>query len=251
MTADPEKTPSSLEPGKMAMGWLFHVNKSLLVAWPQCWLPATFAVGLSAAAVSLVNIKMAMLVHDPTLIVQVVHPISVHEHAIGIIHEPLRWAEVHLRTVFATVVAWQRCAGWDIGLRVRRRSGSSRHALSIPGSRESAQAHKQRKVSCHVEIPWIPSRDPYWCQSRDSRRLIYPHSHHSHATFCHTQPRRALPTHGKAVGSDDIPRVSPRAHLGLDPRLLHSPPVRDERGLGRRPESREVMWVPILARIRG
>jgi hypothetical protein len=192
MTADPEKTPSSLEPGKMAMGWLSHVNRSLLVAWPQCWLPATFAVGLSVAAVSLVGIKMAMSVQGPTLIVQVVHSISVHEHAIGIIHEPLRWAEVHLRTVFATVVAWQRCAGWDIGLRVRRRSGSTRHTLSMPRSREGAQARKQRKVSCHVEIPWIPSRDPYWCQSRQSRRLIYPLSYHSPATLYHTQPRRAL-----------------------------------------------------------
>jgi hypothetical protein len=192
MTADPEKTPSSLEPGKMAMGWLSHVNRSLLVAWPQCWLPATFAVGLSVAAVSLVNIKTAMSVHGPTLIVQVVHPISVDEHAIGIIHEPLRWAEVHLRTVFATVVAWQRCAGGDIGLRVRRRSGSTRHTLSIPRSSESAQARKQRKVLRHVEIPWIPSRDPYWCQSRDSRRLIYPPSHHSSATPYHTQLRQAL-----------------------------------------------------------
>jgi hypothetical protein len=85
----------------------------------------------------------------------------------------------------------------------------------------------------------------------DNHAVLYTHSRTTPPPHSTTRSHGEHYAHGKAVGSDDISRVSLRAYLGLDPRLLHTPPVRDERGLGRRPESREVMWVPILARIRG
>jgi hypothetical protein len=85
----------------------------------------------------------------------------------------------------------------------------------------------------------------------DNHAVLYTHPR---TTSRHALPHAATasPTRtAKPSAVTTISRVSPRAHLGLDPRLLHTPPVRDERRQGRRPESREVMWVPILARIRG
>jgi hypothetical protein len=74
----------------------------------------------------------------------------------------------------------------------------------------------------------------------DNHAVLYTHPPTTPPPRSATRSRGEHYTHGKAIGSDDIPRVCSRAHLGLDPRLLHTPPVRDELGLGRRQESREV-----------
>lgn len=42
--------------------------------------------------------------------------LCIAEHAIRVVHESLRWAEMYLRTQRASIVAWHWCTSRDIGL---------------------------------------------------------------------------------------------------------------------------------------
>jgi hypothetical protein len=49
-----------------------------------------------------------------TLVIEMVGPVFIDEHAIGIVHEALRRAKVNLGSKGAIVIALDRHASWDI-----------------------------------------------------------------------------------------------------------------------------------------
>jgi hypothetical protein len=82
------------------------------VAWPQCWFPATLAVGLSIEL--LVQVICGRVRRVLTLVVEMVGAVFIDEHAIGIVHETLRRAKVNLGSESAIVIALDRHTSWDI-----------------------------------------------------------------------------------------------------------------------------------------
>lgn len=107
--------------GKMAICWFSQWYRSRLVAWPQCWLPATIPVGLSIWD----GKHLALDDHGPprmsksgvqTLVVEMPCAIGVKEAAIGIIHEML---SSELVLIYFHGRARHTCGGekWTWGLR--------------------------------------------------------------------------------------------------------------------------------------
>jgi hypothetical protein len=85
------------------MGWFVQVYRSREVAWPQCWFPTTLAVGLSDMLSDHCGDRN-QIQGGHTLVVEMIGPVIVDEHAIGVVHETDRRAEVDLWTQVASIV---------------------------------------------------------------------------------------------------------------------------------------------------
>lgn len=86
MTALPEKTPEVELGGKRAIGWFTQWYRSSLVAWPQCWLPATTSVGLSVR-VRAQSSREIWKANERTLVIEVVGSVRVAEQAVRVVHD--------------------------------------------------------------------------------------------------------------------------------------------------------------------